>query len=62
MKTIADIIVYGVVISFIMALIIMFGVSMRMAAREREYVKKNADKMNDEVKRARMEGRWNDSI
>jgi hypothetical protein len=62
MKTIADIIVYGTVISFAIAIIILIGVSMRMAAREREYVRQRADKLNDEVKRARMEGRWNDSI
>jgi len=61
MKIVLDIIAYGTLIAFVTGIIFLTFVSMRMAAREREYVKQRADKLNEEVKRVRMEGRWNDS-
>lgn len=60
-KMVADIIAYGTLIVFVVGIIFLTIVSMRMAAREREYVKQRADKLSEEVKRARMEGRWHDS-
>ena len=60
MKMILDIIAYSIVISMGIILITLMIISMRMAAREREYNKQHADEWNERVKRMQAKGRWND--
>lgn len=60
MKNVLDVIVYSFFIVVIVGLVVLVIHSMRLAAREKEFVKQHADEWNERVKRMQAKGRWND--
>jgi protein-S-isoprenylcysteine O-methyltransferase Ste14 len=57
---VVNLFVYATTIIMAVILVTLFISSIRMAAREKEFVRAHADEWNAYVKRMQAKGRWND--
>jgi protein-S-isoprenylcysteine O-methyltransferase Ste14 len=56
---IVNLIAYSALIILAVILVLFILSSVRLAAREKEFVKQHADEWNEHVKRMQAKGRWN---